>query len=57
MTELADEEAIREGNEVAMNLEEVFWKEKVRLNWNLLGVRNTKFFHTYAKIKNKSKII
>lgn len=30
--------------EVALNLEEEFWKEKSRLNWHLSGDMNTDFF-------------
>lgn len=43
--------------EVTLNLEETFWKEKTRINLSLQGDKNTKFFHTYAKIKNKTKMI
>lgn len=30
---------------------------KSKLNWQLHGDRNTKYFHTYAKIKRKTKLI
>lgn len=41
----------------ALNKQEVFWKEKARLNWHVNGDRNTKFFHRISKIKNKTKLI
>ncbi|XP_058755288.1 uncharacterized protein LOC131628465 [Vicia villosa] len=43
--------------DIALNMEEELWKEKSRLNWQLHGDRNTKYFHTYAKIKRKTKLI
>lgn len=33
--------------EVALNIEEEFWKEKARIKWHTDGDRNTKFFHCY----------
>ncbi|XP_058756625.1 uncharacterized protein LOC131629842 [Vicia villosa] len=43
--------------EMALNVEEEFWKEKTRLNWLVDGDRNTRFFHQYAKIRRKIKVI
>ncbi|XP_058742694.1 uncharacterized protein LOC131615239 [Vicia villosa] len=43
--------------EKALCMEEAFWKEKANLNWHIDGDRNTKFFHTYAKIKRKNNLI
>ncbi|KAI5443998.1 hypothetical protein KIW84_012577, partial [Lathyrus oleraceus] len=40
-----------------LNIEEYFWKEKARLNCNLLGDRKSKFFHIYAQIRKKTKLI
>ncbi|PNY04330.1 serine/threonine-protein phosphatase 6 regulatory [Trifolium pratense] len=31
--------------ELALNIEEAFWKEKAKIKWSLEGDRNTKFFH------------
>ncbi|XP_045810732.1 uncharacterized protein LOC123905142 [Trifolium pratense] len=36
--------------ELALNIEEAFWKEKAKIKWSLEGDRNTKFFHRVAKI-------
>ncbi|XP_058776557.1 uncharacterized protein LOC131650867 [Vicia villosa] len=43
--------------EIALNIEEEFWKEKTRLNWLVDGDRNTRFFQQYAKIRRKTKVI
>ncbi|XP_058751102.1 uncharacterized protein LOC131624142 [Vicia villosa] len=43
--------------EKALILEEAFWKEKENIKWHFEGDKNTKFFHTYAKIKKKNNII
>lgn len=43
--------------DLALRIEEEFWKEKSKLNWHLQGDRNTKFFHTFAKIKRKNNLI
>ncbi|XP_058727131.1 uncharacterized protein LOC131598562 [Vicia villosa] len=43
--------------ESALNTEEDFWKEKSRINWQVHGDRNTKFFHTYAKIRRRTSLI
>lgn len=41
----------------ALIIEEVFWKDKARVQWNTDGDRNSKFFPRYVKIKNKTKTI
>lgn len=38
-------------------MEEELWRDKSIINWHLQGDRNTNFFHTYAKIKRKTKMI
>lgn len=43
--------------EKALYMEEELWREKSHINWNLQGDRNLNFFHTYAKIKRKTKLI
>lgn len=44
--------------EKALDVEEIFWKDKSRINWNLDGDRTTAFFHRMAKIKmSRSAII
>ncbi|XP_058781014.1 uncharacterized protein LOC131655124 [Vicia villosa] len=43
--------------DLALNMEEELWKEKSRINWHIHGDRNTRYFHTYAKIKRKTKLI
>ncbi|XP_019455048.1 PREDICTED: uncharacterized protein LOC109356167 [Lupinus angustifolius] len=37
--------------------EDVFWKEKSRLNWHALGDRNIAFFHKVTKIRHATKSI
>ncbi|XP_058783572.1 uncharacterized protein LOC131658278 [Vicia villosa] len=55
---LQDKEAKAQHDmEVALNMEEDFWREKSRVNWQIHGDRNTKFFHTYAKIRRKTSLI
>jgi len=41
----------------ALNMQEVFWKEKARVKWHSEGDRNTGYFHRLAKIKNTNKLI
>jgi len=41
----------------ALQIEELFWKEKSSVKWHSEGDRNTKFFHRIAKIKNSTKLI
>jgi len=41
----------------ALNMQEVFWKEKARVQWHTDGDRNTSYFHRLAKIKNTNKLI
>ena len=41
----------------ALGMQEVYWKEKTRVNWHNDGDRNTKYFHILAKIKNTNKLI
>ncbi|XP_058734177.1 uncharacterized protein LOC131605902 [Vicia villosa] len=43
--------------EQALNIEEDFWREKSRVNWQVHGDRNTRFFHTYAKIRRRTSLI
>ncbi|XP_050212856.1 uncharacterized protein LOC126664492 [Mercurialis annua] len=42
--------------DVSKNLESL-WHQKSRLNWNLHGDKNTKFFHTIAAIHSRSNLI
>ncbi|XP_019431193.1 PREDICTED: uncharacterized protein LOC109338415 [Lupinus angustifolius] len=39
----------------ALQIEEIFWKEKARINWHNFGDRNTAYFHKIAKIKLVTK--
>ncbi|XP_019451836.1 PREDICTED: uncharacterized protein LOC109353936 [Lupinus angustifolius] len=39
----------------ALEMEEVFWKEKCMINWHTHGDRNTKFFHRVTKIRQATK--
>jgi hypothetical protein len=41
----------------ALNMQEVFWKKKTRVQWHTDGDRNTGYFHRLAKIKNTNKLI
>ncbi|GAU32780.1 hypothetical protein TSUD_152280 [Trifolium subterraneum] len=43
--------------DIALDRQEVFWKEKSKIKWQLEGDRNTAYFHRMAKIKNTTKII
>lgn len=43
--------------EKALNIEEDLWREKSRIKWHTLGDRNTRFSHTYAKIRRKTNVI
>lgn len=40
----AEEIKTQQNLEVALNMEEKFGKEKFRLNWHIVGDRNTRFF-------------
>jgi N-acetyl-beta-hexosaminidase len=37
--------------EKALDVEEMFWQEKARVNWHCHGDRNAAFFHRVTKIK------
>ncbi|CAL0323863.1 unnamed protein product [Lupinus luteus] len=39
----------------ALAIEEDYWKEKSRLNWQISGDRNTSFFHKVTKIRQVTK--
>ncbi|CAL0318886.1 unnamed protein product [Lupinus luteus] len=39
----------------ALAMEEDYWKEKSRLNWQISGDRNTSFFHKVTKIRQVTK--
>ncbi|XP_019455087.1 PREDICTED: uncharacterized protein LOC109356210 [Lupinus angustifolius] len=39
----------------ALVIEEIFWKEKARINWHNYGDKNTAYFHKMAKIKHVTK--
>ncbi|XP_058746815.1 uncharacterized protein LOC131619766 [Vicia villosa] len=43
--------------ERALIIEEEYWREKAHIKWHVEGDRNTKFFHTYAKIRRKQNLI
>ena len=43
--------------EQALNVEELFWQQKSRVQWHCEGDRNTSYFHRLAKIKNASNLI
>ncbi|PNY03410.1 ribonuclease H [Trifolium pratense] len=43
--------------DIALDRQEVFWKERSKIKWQLEGDRNTAYFHRMAKIKNTTKII
>ncbi|MCI05544.1 RNA-directed DNA polymerase (Reverse transcriptase), partial [Trifolium medium] len=45
----------KESLENALNIEEIFWQEKSRVNWHCQGDRNTAFFHRISKIKQAYK--
>lgn len=40
--------------EMALNLQESFWKEKAKVNWFKHGDRNTAYFHKIARIRQVS---
>ncbi|XP_019431829.1 PREDICTED: uncharacterized protein LOC109338932 [Lupinus angustifolius] len=41
----------------ALNLEEIFWKDKARVNWHTHGDRNTSYFHKLTRIREATKAI
>jgi hypothetical protein len=43
--------------ENALNVEEMFWQEKSKVQWHCEGDRNTSYFHRVAKIRNVSSHI
>jgi len=43
--------------EDALKKQNLFWKDKARVNWHINGDINTKYFHRVTKIKNKTKLI
>lgn len=43
--------------EKALEVEEVFWKEKSRLSWHSKGDMNIYFFHRMSKIKSTRNVI
>jgi len=43
--------------DLALDREEVFWKEKANIKWHLEGGRNTTYFHNIANIKAKTNKI
>lgn len=63
MRELAEEQPIDEvlveitDIKLTLNLEadkeEIFWEQRVRVNWLKLGDRNTSFFHAVANSRKK----
>ncbi|XP_019420741.1 PREDICTED: uncharacterized protein LOC109330928 [Lupinus angustifolius] len=54
--DLLDQELVAQSNlHKALRLEEEFWMEKSRLNWQIHGDRNTAFFHRVTKIRQASK--
>ncbi|XP_019435293.1 PREDICTED: uncharacterized protein LOC109341779 [Lupinus angustifolius] len=55
---LLDHEAIAQSELLrALSVEEVFWKEKARINWHIDGDRNTSFFHKTTSIRQKTKTL
>ncbi|CAI8587798.1 unnamed protein product [Vicia faba] len=46
-----------ENLEKALTVEEIFWHEKSRSDWNLQGDRNTAYFHKLDKIKGSRNFI
>ncbi|XP_058770393.1 uncharacterized protein LOC131644024 [Vicia villosa] len=43
--------------DIALQREEIFWKEKAHVKWKVDGDRNTRFFHRIAKIRQSTKKI
>jgi hypothetical protein len=43
--------------ENALNMEELYWRDKARTKWHCDGDRNTAYFHRIAKIKQTTKKI
>ncbi|CAL0306454.1 unnamed protein product [Lupinus luteus] len=57
-TSMQDQEDLAQSELVqALLVEEMYWKEKSRLNWHSYGDRNTSFFHKVAKIKSVTNSI
>ncbi|XP_019432511.1 PREDICTED: uncharacterized protein LOC109339510 [Lupinus angustifolius] len=55
-THLYHQEDLAQSNLLkALIIEEIFWKEKARINWHIYGDKNTAYFHKMAKIKHVTK--
>lgn len=54
---LVQEEAALLDLNTALQAQELFWKDKARVDWHTGGDRNTVFFHKLVKVRNASRII
>ncbi|XP_019432112.1 PREDICTED: uncharacterized protein LOC109339158 [Lupinus angustifolius] len=52
---LTQEEQAQKDLMIALHSEEEFWREKSRLNWQIIGDRNISYFHKIAKIRYATK--
>ncbi|GAU40165.1 hypothetical protein TSUD_292700 [Trifolium subterraneum] len=51
------EKTARINFENVLNMEEIFWKEKAKVQWHCEGDRNTAYFHRLAKIRTTTSLI
>jgi len=48
---LAQDKIVMDDLNMALDCQAIFWKEKAKMNWFMVGDRNTTFFHSVVKKK------
>lgn len=49
---LAQDKIVMDDLNMALDCQAIFWKEKAKMNWFMVGDRNTTFFHSVVKKKD-----